>query len=1025
MKALIERPIATAMIFLALLVLGVYSFLNTPLELAPKEEFPRLDITTAWSSVPPEIIQTQVTAPLEEACAAVKGVTKISSTSQTGSSTITLEFDPKTNMDFAHLALREELAKARGLLPEGVRPSVEPYVPEDFRINAFLRMNISGPYTLQRLRELVNDKLVLGLGGIKGISKVVISGGAEAEVLIVLNKKAMKSFNLQPYLVRLALANRIRTYLTGRVRKGEQEYLFKYADAVNSLQEIRDTIVADAGGHPIRIRDVAEVSISYGEVYSISRINGQPTVSLTLVKEKGANTLRVAGQAKAVLERIKKELPSNLAFKTVDDESEEIRKNLADLYRLAGIITAIIFIMVFIVLRRILPSLLILSSIAFSVVITFNLIYLFKVSMNMLTLGALALGFGMFVDNSIVVFDNILRLRERGMSAKEAAAQGPKEVFVAVLASTLTTVAVFCSFPFFQGKLKIYYLPLAIVITSALLASLLVSYTLIPALAPRFLGDRRKKKAKPPRPAKGDGRWLRFLIRRPLEVLLVVVFILGGTYKWFRSEVSIGDWSPWSMHEYLYISIGMPAGTDIARTDEAIRAFEDKVLEQPYAKDTEMNTDVVAESAYLRIEFPPEIERSAYPYMLKEELIQLATQFAGMNLYVSGFDQNSYASSMGTGTMYGSRIKFTGYNLKKLKEITADLIKTIKRNPRVKEAQTTSSRYGWYRGDTFENILKIDKAALRQYDIDATDLYYHLQTLIQGRFEGQSRIISSGKEIMVNVKFPEAETLDLRGLQETMIRTRSGKYLRLGEIATHQEIPIAGSIDRENQQFQLTLMWEFRGPAKAEERYRKGVFASLSLPPGFKAELDEGYRMTSKEKKQIYAALGVSIVIIFMILAALYESFIQPFFILLAVPLSLIGVWLAFIVAGWNFDASAYIGVILLNGIVVNNAILLVDQINLRRSRGMPLLEATVQGTRDRIRPILMTTGTTVFGMLPMLLLVADEGNKRQIWTSLALCTVGGLVTSAFAILAVVPVFYVHGEKIRGWAARLVAGLKK
>lgn len=1019
MKALIDRPVATAMLFVALLVLGVYSFLNTPLELEPKEDYPQLDVYTAWASVPPEIIQTQVTAPLEEACGAVKGVTKVLSTSQTGASRITLEFDPKTDMDFAQLALREELSKARALLPDGVRPAVQPYVPDDFRVNPFLRMTISGPYTLQRLREMVEDKLKFGMGAIKGVSRVEITGGAEAEVRVILDKKAMKAFDLQPFAVNAALAQRLRTYPTGRVVKGEQEYLFKYADAVDSLQEIRETIVADAGGHPIRIRDVAEVGISYAEISSISRINGQPTVSLTLTKEKGANTLQVAAQVKAALERIRGELPADLAFKTVDDESEDIRKNLADLYRLAGIITAIIFVMIFAVLRSLKPSLLILSSVAFSVVITFNLIYLFGISLNMLTLGALALGFGMFVDNAIVVFDSILRLWERGVPAKEAAVRGAKEVFTAVLASTLTTVAVFCSFPFFQGKLKIYYLPLAIVITSALLASLLVSYTLIPALAPRFLGD-RKAKPRPPRQDGRGGRFLRLLLRRPVEVVLVALVILGGSYKWFRSEVSIGEWWRWTSREYLYIQIGMPAGTDIARTDEAIKAFEDKVLEQPFKAD--MNTDVFSEGASLRIEFPPDIERSVYPYMLKEELIQLATQFAGMNLYVSGFDQNSYSSSMGTGTMFGSRIKFTGYNLKKLKEITDDLILTLKRNPRVKEAQTSSSRWGWYRGDTFENILKIDKAALRAYDIDPDYLYFHLRTVIQGKFGRPARIISGGKEISVSVKFPDAETLDLRALQETMIRTRGGEYLRLGQIATHQEIPIAGSIDRENQQFQLMLMWEFRGPARAEERYRKGVFASLSLPPGFKAEMDDGYRMTSGEKEQIYIAVGVSILIIFMILAALYESLIQPFFILLAVPLSLVGVWIAFIVAGWSFDTSAYIGVILLNGIVVNNAILLVDQINLKRRKGMEIAEAAVQGTLDRVRPILMTTGTTVLGMLPMLLIVAEAANKRQIWTSLALCTVGGLITSSLAILLVVPVFYVHGDKLRGWAGRLMAG---
>jgi HAE1 family hydrophobic/amphiphilic exporter-1 len=367
---------------------------------------------------------------------------------------------------------------------------------------------------------------------------------------------------------------------------------------------------------------------------------------------------------------------------------------------------------------------------------------------------------------------------------------------------------------------------------------------------------------------------------------------------------------------------------------------------------------------------------------------------------------------MGAGTYYSSQIKFYGYNLKKLKEITADLESSLKRNPRIKEVRTVSSRYSWWRGDTFENILKIDKAALRQYDIDPAYLYYYLQTLLRGQFGSPARMQMDGKEISISVKFPDAETLDMRALRETLIRTQGNEYLRLGQVASFEERPIAGSIDRENQQFQQTIMWEFRGPAKAEERYRKGVFASLHLPAGFSAVMDESYRMTEQEKGQITLAIVVSLALIFMILASLYESLIQPFLILLAVPLELIGVFIAFIIAKAAFDASAYIGVILLGGIVVKNAILLVDHINLKRRQGRPLLDAVVEGTRDRLRPIIMTTGTTVFGILPMLLLTAAAG-KRQIWNALALCTAGGLVSSTLFILAVVPIFYYYVEKGR------------
>jgi HAE1 family hydrophobic/amphiphilic exporter-1 len=227
---------------------------------------------------------------------------------------------------------------------------------------------------------------------------------------------------------------------------------------------------------------------------------------------------------------------------------------------------------------------------------------------------------------------------------------------------------------------------------------------------------------------------------------------------------------------------------------------------------------------------------------------------------------------------------------------------------------------------------------------------------------------------------------------------------------------IPGSIDRENQQFQQTIMWEFRGPSKAEERYRKGIFDSLHLPPGFRASLEERWYVTEEEQKQINFAIAVALVIIFMILAALYESFILPFFILLAVPLSLIGVFVAFIVAKAPFDPTAYIGVILLAGIVVSNSILLVDHINLKRRQGLGLKEAVILGTRDRVRPIFMTVSTTIFGMLPMLLISA-EANERQIWSSLALCTVGGLTSSTILVFVVLPVLYYHGDGLRAWGA--------
>jgi HAE1 family hydrophobic/amphiphilic exporter-1 len=1019
MKVFVERPIATAMFFLAVLVLGVYSFLNIPIELNPKEEYPRINIYTNWYGVPPEIIQTQITSPLEEIASSVKGVRKITSTSRMGNSWITLDFNAKTNMEFAELALREEIARARDRLPPDVRPIIRIFIPEEFRSEHFLNYEISGNYPLQKLRELVKDKVEYAIRSVKGVAGVEVTGGSDPEIKIIIDNKKAKALNVHTYLIYDALRQSNQTFQAGRVKRGTQEFIFKISNSLKSTTELGEIIVTHSGENPIKLKYIAQIVPSYGEIRRINRINGQATVMLDIIKEKGTNTLTVAKKVKEKLELIKKELPEDIVFKDVDDESEDIQKSLRQLYLLVGIILTVIFMLIFLILRNFKPSLLILSSIAFSVLITFNLIYVFKISINLLNLGGLALGFGLFVDNSIVVFENVLRLREKGMSAKQAAIQGSKEVFLPVLAATLTTMSVFFSFAYFQGRLKIYYLPLAIVITSALAASLLVSFSLIPALSPKLM----KKKRREPR-VRFLGlyeKFLKFILRHPVEVILLIILIFYGSYQWFKAEVTLGEFFGWYFRQRLSVTITMPPGTEIERTDAVIKKFEEMILEKNYEK--EMNASIYPEWTRLEITFPANIENSYRPYLLKEELIQLATNFAGIGVSISGFDPQGYYSSLGTGTWYDSRIKFYGYNLKKLKEITSDLERTLERNPRIKEIRITSSRYGWWRLDSFEYVLKLDKEALRKYDISPDYLYYHLRSSIPGRvMEMKSKI--GGKEIDISVKFAEAEKMDLKNLEDVLIRTWKGEHLRLGEISTLEERPIAGSIDREDQQFQQTVMWEFRGPTKAAERYKEAVYSSVQLPPGFSATMEEEWRLTEEEKTQITFAIVFSLIIIFMILASLYESLVHPFFILLAVPMALIGVFVAFVIADFSFDSSAYIGVILLGGIVVNNSILLVDHINLKRKQGLSLLEAVLKGARERVRPIFMTSSTTVLGMLPLVIIQVEEGRKT-IWSSLALCAVGGLISSTIFILIAIPIFYFFGDKIRYWGYNKIKELKR
>ncbi len=1014
MRFLIKRPVAVAMVYLALLALGVFSFMNTPIELAPGGDYPRIDVEASWPGVSPEVVQSRVTALLEEAVAPVKGVRRVFSESRAGSASITLEIDPRARMEFVDLALREAVARARDRLPYGVRPVVSPYVPEDFRVRPFLSVTVSGPYSLQELRALLKERLEFGLGSVPGVSSVEVAGGSDPEVRVVLDERRMEALGLRPFEVDAVLARTLAARPAGRIRRAGREYIFKVARAVESLPELGRVLVGRAGGVPVRLSDVADVLQSAGEVRSVIRIDGQPTVMLTVIKENGANTLKVAREVRRRLSAIRGRLPPDLVFRTVDDESAEIERNLRHLGLLAAAIIAFIFLMIFLALRRLLPSLLILSSVAFSVVITFNLLYVLRIPLNMLTLGALALGFGMFVDNSIVVFENVLRLRESGLTPQRAAVQGAQEVFIPVLASTLTTVGVFLCFPFFQGRLRVYYLPLALVMSSALAASLAVSFSLIPALSPRLLKPAKRK-------GPADGRRelfpaaLRFVVKHPAGTMLVAAALLFGSFRWFRSEVAVGEFFRWYSKERLVVSLALPPGTDMETTDAVIRKFEDKVIESGVEK--EMTARISPGNAFLTIGFPPEVERSFRPYALKEDLIRLATRFAGVTVGVYGFDPRGYDSSMEAGTFYDSRIKFLGYDLKKLHTITDDVERTLLRNPRVRDIRTVSSRDGGVGVDSFEIVLRPDGEALRRYDVDPTQLRFHIRSLVAGRFEVPLKAVLGGRETGIVLNVPGAERMDLRCLQGSFFRTADGQSLRLGDVLTAEERPVAGSIDRENRRFQRTVMWEFRGPFKAAENYRKALIVGLSLPPGFSAALGEDWRMTGEEQGQIVLAAVVAVVVIFMILAALYESVVQPFIVLMSVPLALVGVFAAFVIAGARFDSSAYIGVLLMAGIVVNNSILIVDHVNLKRREGRGLAEAVIEGTRERVRPILMTTGTTVLGMMPMLLLHADAG-KSDIWSSLALCTAGGLTASTPLILAVIPVLYLAAERARPRFAR-------
>jgi len=416
----------------------------------------------------------------------------------------------------------------------------------------------------------------------------------------------------------------------------------------------------------------------------------------------------------------------------------------------------------------------------------------------------------------------------------------------------------------------------------------------------------------------------------------------------------------------------------------------------------------------LTVKFPPALEATAYPLVVKEELIGIATRYAGVRVSVSGFDDNFYASGFGRAFTMSSRIKLYGYNYQRLGEIGNSIADMARRSARVQEANVTAGSASLWRDQGAELVLHIRLDRIAAYGLTVADLRLQLESLLAGR-TSRDELRVAGQNWDLQVKVAGVDERTLQDLLDAPVRTSESSGTRLGDLveSTMQSIP--GEITREDQRYDRYVQWEYRGSSRAATAYRQAIFDSLDLPPGYTASLEDVFRLTQEERLQLRNVTVLALAVVFMVLASLYESLLQPFIVLLAVPGALIGVFIAFYWTSRAFDASASVGVVLLGGIVVNNTILQVDHINLRR-RQLGLLQAIVTGTAERVRPILITSITTVGGMLPLVLIQAtDEASRSSdIWGTLALSTIGGLTASTLLTLTVTPVLYLLAERWRG-----------
>ena len=704
----LRRPVAVTMTYTVVALLGVAAWRNIPIEMLPETDLPRLTVQGSWRGASSETVEAFLTAPLEAVIQQVDGVEKIRSESfedrGTGTAVITIEFQRDTDMDFARLDLSERIATLEQDLPPGVdRVNVQPYIPDEFEEQSrpFLSYTFTGPYTLEALRQHLEDVIQPEISQVDGVALVVVFGGRDRRLEIELDEDEIGALGLDPRTVRQAISDLDLVREAGLIREGELERTITIVNRPSSAEDVRNAVITSAGGTPVRVADIAAVYDTYEEARQLSRIDRQASVGFLVLKGIGVNTVRVADAGKARLEKLERLNPYQSELILVYDQSEDIERQLTALRTRAAFSAVVIFFLLLSFLRSFGSAALVFTTIAFSVLIALNLIYFGGLTLNLLTLTGLAMGFGLIVDNSIVVLENVYRRWQGGEEAASAAEGGAKEVVLPILASTATTLIVFVPFVYLQGELLVFYVPLAIVVALTLVASLFVAFTFVPALSARLLavGTRRSSSHRGERRQPLYMRFysdvVAFTVRFPLVAMTITAMAFGSSYYLFDRYVS--TWARWGGggdgRTYIEVRITLPRGSNLERTDQLMQYFEERVEQIPEVG--RFTSHVRAEFGRMEVTFPASIENTQVPVVIKEQMVAFSHTFTGAEVRVYGYGPSFYG---GGASAPNYHIQVLGYNYERVRDIAEALGQRLARLSRVVDVDTNSSSR-FYRPD--------------------------------------------------------------------------------------------------------------------------------------------------------------------------------------------------------------------------------------------------------------------------------------------------------------------------------------
>ncbi|MDP8221493.1 MAG: efflux RND transporter permease subunit [Candidatus Stygibacter frigidus] len=1008
----IKRIVLVSMVYILIVGFGGFALTQLKLDLYPNIDFPIVAVITTYSGAGPEDIENLVSRPIEEAVVSTQNVKNVTSQSSEGASIVMLEFNWGTDMDQADTDVRNNIDFVRDYLPEDVSdPLVFKFDPSMMPIMFISLTNEN--MGLAELRELSVDRIEALLERVKGVAAVSTMGGLERQINVNLDPVMMSAMGVSSQQVVGAIGSQSGLMPAGNIDTSTKSYNIRVYSEYRSLEQIRDVVVSYAGGRAVKVGDVATVEDGFKELKSNVRVDGTKGVTLIVQKQSDANTVQACNAVADELNRIKDVLPLGTSFGIMFDQSEFIENSIKNL-SMTGILAFLICcVVIYVFLRNIRGSAIMAISMPVSVIFTFAVLYVNGLTLNIISMAGLALAIGMLVDNSVVVLENIYRHREEGYSKVEAASRGAHEVTNAIVASTITTIFVFVPVLFVPGITGQIFGDMVITITCSLAVSLVVALTLVPMLSSRLIRTQAQEDArKQSQVVKSLNKFFNWLETNYAKVLhwainnkrkvLVTVFLL------FIGSLAL---------------IPVIGGEFMPETDQGhIQVYVEARRGTPYEEMEQLALEV--ETAMR--DAAPEIESSYLRFGSQEGLMAFDSTPNNMEIHLKlkdaskrersqkeieatireNFDKISGITYRITqGGMMGNEkaieVKLIGNDLTKGEELADQIFQKMQKVKGFVDIEKSIKE------QSPQLEVNLRQNVMNEYGLSAMQVASIISYSIQGVTAQRYR--EEGDEYNIFVRLDKRYRNDREALDQLMIPTMSGANIPLRQLGTIEETISPPTISRENQERFVSVNCNLDRKLDLNKAtgYINEILKDTPISDEFTVLIGGQAEDQRESNFWLLIAFAVAILLVYMVMASQFESLIDPFIIFFTIPLSLIGVFLILFLTGTKLSIMSLVGVVMLVGIAVNNGIVLVDYINQLRERGLGVFEAVEQAGKARMRPVLMTAFTTIFGMIPLAL---EIGSGAEMWAPLARSVIGGLFTTTILTLVVIPVIYIVVE---------------